>query len=92
MVDHPNDLDTQSRIDGESLILDVSCAPSDIGKIIGKSGRTITALRTIMVSVAAKYGKRIMLEIIEPAGGRHLATTQPPENHRIDYGDQSPTK
>ena len=43
---------------------------TDIGKVIGKSGRTITAIRTLLTSAAAKQGKRAMLEIIEPEGRR----------------------
>jgi predicted RNA-binding protein Jag len=49
----------------------------DIGKIIGKSGRTITAIRTLLTSAAAKQGKRAMLEIIEPEGRRSPGA--PPE-------------
>jgi len=70
IVDHPNDLDTQSRIDGESLILDVSCAPSDIGKIIGKQGRTARSLRTILGAACRKHGLFCQLNIKEEEGAR----------------------
>lgn len=69
LVDHPEQVDVK-EVDGERVVVfEVRLNPMDIGKVIGKSGRTITAIRTLLMSAAAKHGKRAMLEIIEPAGG-----------------------
>ena len=66
LVDHPDEVSV-TEVDGERVIIfELRLNQSDIGKVIGKSGRTITAIRTLLTSAAAKDGKRAMLEIIEP--------------------------
>jgi len=68
LVDYPEQVEIR-EVDGERVLLfEVRLNPSDVGKVIGKSGRTITAIRTLLTSAAAKNGKRAMLEIIEPEG------------------------
>ena len=70
LVDFPEQVDIR-EVDGErGMLFELRLNPSDIGKVIGKSGRTITAIRTLLISAAANIGKRVMLEIIEPEGGR----------------------
>ena len=70
LVDHPEQVDVK-EVDGErTVVFELRLAQTDIGKVIGKSGRTITAIRSLLTSAAAKHGRRAMLEIIEPAGGR----------------------
>ena len=70
LVDHPEQVDVK-EVDGERVVVfELRLNQTDIGKIIGKSGRTITAIRTLLTSAAAKQGKRAMLEIIEPGGRR----------------------
>ena len=70
LVDHPEQVDVR-EVDGERVtVFELRLNQTDIGKIIGKSGRTITAIRTLLTSAAAKQGKRAMLEIIEPQGRR----------------------
>jgi len=70
LVDFPEQVEIR-EVDGErALVFEVRLNPSDIGKVIGKSGRTITAIRTLLINAAAKNSKRVMLEIIEPEGGR----------------------
>jgi len=82
LVDHPDEVDVR-EVDGERVVVfELRLNPTDIGKVIGKSGRTITAVRTLLTSAAAKHGKRAMLEIIEPEGGRQ----RQPESH----GEQPP--
>ena len=83
LVDFPEQVDIR-EVDGERVVVfEVRLNPSDIGKVIGKSGRTITAIRTLLTSAAAKNGKRAMLEIIEPEGVRQSAA----ESHR-SHGPQ----
>jgi uncharacterized protein len=70
LVDHPEEVDVR-EVDGERVVVfELRLNQTDIGKVIGKSGRTITAIRTLLTSSAAKQGKRAMLEIIEPGGRR----------------------
>ena len=75
LVDHPDQVDVR-EVDGERVVVfELRLNPTDIGKVIGKSGRTITAIRSLLTSAAAKNGKRVMLEIIEPEGGRQRPPT-----------------
>ncbi len=70
LVDHPEEVDVR-EVDGERVVVfELRLNQTDVGKVIGKSGRTITAIRTLLTSAAAKQGKRAMLEIIEPEGRR----------------------
>ena len=65
LVDQP-DLVSVTEIDGANTsILELKVAKTDIGKVIGKQGRTAGALRTILNAVSAKTKKRTVLEIID---------------------------
>jgi hypothetical protein len=54
----------------QTLIIELSVEKSDIGKIIGKKGKTINAIRTLLMSVASRNGIRVNLEILEENGQR----------------------
>lgn len=65
LVDQP-ELVSVNEIEGpHTSILELKVAKSDIGKVIGKHGRTAGALRTILSAVSAKAKKRTVLEIID---------------------------
>lgn len=64
LADEPT-LVNVSEIEGEnSLILELSVGPEDMGRIIGRGGRTANAMRTLIRVLAAKQGKRVTLEIV----------------------------
>ena len=68
LVDHPEQVEVR-EVDGDRVVVfELRLNQTDIGKVIGKSGRTIMAIRTLLTSAAAKQGKRAMIEIIEPEG------------------------
>jgi predicted RNA-binding protein YlqC (UPF0109 family) len=65
LVDKPDDVRV-SEIRGESTVaIELRVAPDDLGKVIGKKGRTAVAMRTILGAAGAKIGRRYILEIIE---------------------------
>jgi len=65
LVDNPEAVSV-TQIDGEkTVIFELRCKESDIGKVIGKQGRTIKAIRTLLGAAAAKANIRAMLEIVE---------------------------
>jgi predicted RNA-binding protein YlqC (UPF0109 family) len=65
LVDHPGDV-RLTEVDGEkTVIFELRCHPDDIGKVIGKSGKTVGAIRTLLSTTAAKQGRRAMLEVVE---------------------------
>jgi predicted RNA-binding protein YlqC (UPF0109 family) len=65
LVDVPEQVSV-SEIDGErTIVLELRVAKEDLGKVIGKQGRTAIAIRTILNAAATKIRKRCILEIIE---------------------------
>jgi predicted RNA-binding protein YlqC (UPF0109 family) len=65
LVDHPEQVTINEIHGATTLILELSVAKQDLGKIIGKRGRTIAAIRTIMMAASAKIHKRIIVEVEE---------------------------
>ncbi|MGQ9608314.1 MAG: KH domain-containing protein [bacterium] len=65
LVDHPDQVNV-NEVEGEkTTILELSVAEDDLGKIIGKHGRTARAMRTVVNAAASKDRKRAVLEILE---------------------------
>ena len=65
LVDAPNEVQI-TTIDGEkTIIFELRCNAKDVGKIIGKSGKTVGAMRTLTNSIAAKQGRKAMLEVVD---------------------------
>ncbi len=65
LVDKPNEVEVR-EIEGEqTTVLELKVAKDDIGKIIGKQGRTARAVRTILSAASTKLRKRSVLEILE---------------------------
>lgn len=64
LVDDPSQVHV-SEIEGEtSVILELRVGPEDMGRIIGRGGRTVNAMRTLVRVLAAKQGKRVTLEVV----------------------------
>jgi predicted RNA-binding protein YlqC (UPF0109 family) len=65
LVDNPNQVEV-SEIEGEQTsVIELKVAKEDLGKVIGKQGRTARAMRTILSAASTKIRKRSVLEIIE---------------------------
>ncbi|MCJ7565850.1 MAG: KH domain-containing protein [Candidatus Aminicenantes bacterium] len=65
LVDNPDRVQV-SQLDGEqSSIIELKVAPEDMGKIIGKQGRNVQAIRVILGAVGMKLKKRVNIEIVE---------------------------
>ena len=65
LVDHPEEIDI-TEIEGErTIVYELRCNPDDVGKVIGKSGKTVGAIRTLLSPVAARQNRRAMLEVVE---------------------------
>jgi predicted RNA-binding protein YlqC (UPF0109 family) len=65
LVDQPDAVAIEEEIKEEKLILKLKVAQPDVGKIIGKKGRTAFALRTIVAAVGKKAGKKVLLEVVD---------------------------
>ncbi len=65
LVDNPEQVSVREITGEHTIILELKVAKEDIGKVIGKQGRTAQALRTILSAVSGKEKKRITLEILD---------------------------
>ena len=65
LVDSPEKVDVREVSGEQTTVLELKVAAEDLGKIIGKQGKTAKAIRTILGAAAAKMRKRAVLEILE---------------------------
>jgi hypothetical protein len=65
LVDNPTSVSVDEVTSGQTTVLELHVAKPDIGKVIGRQGRTAHALRTIIHAASAKEKRRAVLEIIE---------------------------
>jgi hypothetical protein len=65
LVDQPDQVTVTEIEGGHTVVLEISVAKSDMGKVIGKQGRNAEAIRTILSAAAGKARKRYVLEILD---------------------------
>ena len=65
LVDEPTEVHTEQHEDDGTVTVELRVAKDDLGKVIGKQGRTARAMRTVLAAMAAKDEKRSRLEIVE---------------------------
>jgi predicted RNA-binding protein YlqC (UPF0109 family) len=65
LVDHPEGVEVRSIAGSQGTILELRVNPQDLGKVIGRQGRTAKAMRTLLSAAGTKARKRFTLEIIE---------------------------
>jgi len=63
LVDHPDDVTVESEERDGALVLLLHVAPDDVGKVIGRGGRIVRALRTVVRASSARDGRRVLVEI-----------------------------
>jgi predicted RNA-binding protein YlqC (UPF0109 family) len=68
LVENPADVVIDRTVDEMGVLLTLTVHPSDMGKIIGRSGNTAKAIRTLLRVVGMKHSARVNLKINEPAG------------------------
>ena len=66
LVDKPGEVSVESfDEDDGSIVYELSVDESDVGKIIGRGGRTVNALRCVLRACAAKQGRRLLLDVVD---------------------------
>lgn len=65
LVDEPGEVQLKEVVGDHAHLLELSVAPGDLGKVIGKGGAHASAIRTLMTAASGKEKKRYILEIIE---------------------------
>jgi uncharacterized protein len=65
LVDKPEEVSVREVQDGQACTLELSVAKDDIGKVIGRQGKTARAMRVLLGAASTKAQKRVMLDIVE---------------------------
>ena len=65
LAEYPDELFVTEVVGKQTTILELRCHPKDVGRLIGRSGKTIAAVRTLLSNLAAKQGCRVVLEVAE---------------------------
>ena len=65
LVEHPQAVDVQETETDGNVVLELRVDPSDMGKVIGRQGRSAKEIRTLMRSVAQRQGKKVSVEIMD---------------------------
>lgn len=65
LVDQPEDVEVREVVGEKTTVYELRVGEGDLGKVIGKHGRTIRAIRTLLSAAATKQNKRAVLEILE---------------------------
>ena len=65
LVDHPDEVSVSEVAGEQAVVLELKVAKDDLGKVIGKQGRTVKAMRALLSAASAKLRKRADLEILE---------------------------
>lgn len=90
LVDFPNEVDIREVEKDRNVIYELRLNKTDIGKVIGKQGRTIQSLRTLVNGASIKAGKRAMVEIIEDKPPGEAATEGAAETPLAVANDNPP--
>lgn len=65
LVDDPSQVKVEENGDGSEIVYQISVAPNDMGKIIGKQGRVAKALRSVVKAAATKQSVRVQVDIVD---------------------------
>jgi predicted RNA-binding protein YlqC (UPF0109 family) len=65
LVDSPEEVSVEAFEEDDALVLELHVADDDTGKVIGRSGRTVNAIRAVMRACGAKQGRRVLVDVID---------------------------
>ena len=65
IVEHPEQVAVAEKVSGDTVILELSVAKSDMGRVIGRGGRIAKCIRVVMRAAAAKENKRVIVDIVD---------------------------
>lgn len=87
IVDNPDKVHVSRKVDEMGVLIELDVDPADMGKIIGKDGRTAKAIRTLLRVLGAQINARVNLKVLEPEGGMR---SQRPMEPASDMGMSQP--
>lgn len=85
LVDHPEDVKVDRKVDEMGVLLSLHVNPADMGHVVGRQGGTAKAIRSLLRIVGIKNNARVNLKIEEPENGRRA---RPAENTGGEQGGQ----
>ena len=65
LVGEPDAVEVAENVDGKNVRIEVRVAPGDMGRIIGREGRTVKAIRSILFVAGQKHNRRFQLDLVE---------------------------
>ncbi|MBI2743673.1 MAG: KH domain-containing protein [Chlamydiales bacterium] len=65
LVDKPEAVDVKVIDSEEGTLVEIRVSPEDVAKVVGRQGRTIKSLRTIAMTVGARFGRRVRLDVLD---------------------------
>ena len=65
LVDEPDSVVVETREEGDTVVISLSVAPGDMGKVIGRQGRIAKAIRTVIKAASVREDKKYMVDIVE---------------------------
>ena len=65
LVDEPSAVSVKSEEEGETTVIRITCRKEDIGKVVGKRGKTIMAIRSLVSGAAGRMQKRVNVEVVD---------------------------
>lgn len=65
LVDKPDEVSVTEDSNGKNVTIKVQVAEGDMGKLIGREGRTVKAIRSLLYAASQKHGKRFVLDVVE---------------------------
>lgn len=77
LVDHPDDVKTERKVDEMGVLITLSVHQEDMGQIIGRSGDTARSIRSLLRIVGSKNDARVNLKIEEPEGSERRRSAAP---------------
>jgi predicted RNA-binding protein YlqC (UPF0109 family) len=77
IVDHPDDVITTRTVDEMGVLIQMTVNPEDMGKVIGREGRTAKAVRSLLRVMGSRQNARINLKIVEPEGSEPANAKEP---------------
>jgi len=83
LVDHPDDVQVERKVDERGVLLSLRVHPSDMGHVVGRRGSTAIAIRTLLRIVGIKNDARVNLKIEEPEG-----STRGPRREEVPHSGE----
>jgi predicted RNA-binding protein YlqC (UPF0109 family) len=65
LVDQPDEVSVESFEEDGALVLELQVADDDTGKVIGRNGRTVNAIRAVMRACGTKHGRRVLVDVVD---------------------------